>query len=143
VRHGRLGMFCSHTGFEPDNVVASESHRVCKTGPHAMFSSTCNFLDCYCYLIKSSSLFFLQTQNLQTIPTSGQNLWNIYIYKFIRDFTRTQIDRCNRKPPPTTPAPPKPPLNFWQVIASGKALGQWYYQNRTCTRLLPRAPLFW
>jgi hypothetical protein len=29
----------------------------------------------------------------------------IYIYKFIRDLTRTQIDRCNRKPPPTTPAP--------------------------------------
>jgi hypothetical protein len=59
-------------------VVTSESHSVCHTGLDVMFSSICNFLDCYCYLIKSSFLFFA-TRNLQTIPTRGQNFVE-YIY---------------------------------------------------------------
>jgi len=36
------------------------------------------------------SLAFFATQNLQTIPTNGQNFVK-YILEFIRDLTRTQI----------------------------------------------------
>jgi len=35
-------------------------------------------------------------------------------------------------------------MNFWQVFMSGEeALGQGHYQNRACTWLSLRVPLFW
>ncbi len=44
-----------------------------------------------------SSLAFFTTQNLQTIPTSGQNFVE-YILEFIRDLTRTQIGEEEYRP---------------------------------------------
>jgi F-type H+-transporting ATPase subunit a len=43
------------------------------------------------------SLAFFATQNLQTIPTSGQNFVE-YILEFIRDLTRTQIGEEEYRP---------------------------------------------